>query len=143
MFAAWVIFPAILLAVCLGFGLLAEALGGRRVPGALLAPLGMAALTVFGLATTAFPATASWTAPLAAALAVAGFAAAVRRRRPLRPDGWALVAPVAVFCAFAAPVVLSGEPTFAGYIKLDDTATWFAITDRLMEHGRSLSGLPP
>ena len=50
---------------------------------------------------------------------------------------------VAVFAVFAAPVVLAGEPTFAGYIKLDDTATWFAITDRVMEHGRSLDGLAP
>ena len=38
---------------------------------------------------------------------------------------------------------LSGEATFAGYIKLDDTATWLALTDRVMEHGRSLDGLAP
>ena len=44
---------------------------------------------------------------------------------------------------FAAPVVLSGDATFAGYIKLDDTATWLAMTDRLMEHGRDLNGLAP
>ena len=68
---------------------------------------------------------------------------AVVQRRSLRPDpGPALVA-FGVFAVFAAPVVLSGEATFAGYIKLDDTATWFAITDRLMEHGRDLSSLPP
>ena len=143
MFAAWIIFPALLLAVCLGFGLLVEALAGRRLPGALLAPLGMASLTVVGLVTTASSATARWTAPLAAVLALAGFVAAALERRSLRPDPWALLVAVAVFGAFAAPVVLSGEATFAGYIKLDDTATWLAITDRLMEHGRSLSGLPP
>jgi hypothetical protein len=143
MFAAWIIFPAVVLAVCLGIGLLVEWLTSRRVPGALLAPLGMAALTVVGLATTASSATASWTAPLAALLALAGFITAARRGRSLRPDPWAMLVALAVFCVFAAPVVLSGEATFAGYIKLDDTATWFAITDRLMEHGRSLSGLPP
>lgn len=143
MFAAWLIFPTLLLAVCLGFGLLTEALAGRRLPGALLAPLGMASLTVVGLATTAFSATASWTAPLAAVLALAGFVAAAIQRRSLRPDPWAMSVAVAVFAVFAAPVVLSGESTFAGYIKLDDTATWLAITDRLMEHGRNLSGLPP
>src|SRR5919199_1192709 len=42
-----------------------------------------------------------------------------------------------------APIVLSGQPTFAGYISLDDTATWMALTDRVMGHGRSLAGLPP
>ena len=44
---------------------------------------------------------------------------------------------------FAAPVVLSGEATFAGYVKLDDTATWLAMTDHLMEHGRDVGGLAP
>jgi hypothetical protein len=141
--AAWIIFPALLLAICLGFGLLTEALAARRVPGALLAPLGMASLTVAGLLTTASSATASWTAPLAALLALAGFVVAAVRRRSLRPDPWALLVAIAVFAVFAAPVALSGDATFAGYIKLDDTATWFAITDRLMDHGRSLSGLPP
>jgi hypothetical protein len=37
--------------------------------------------------------------------------------------------------------VLSGSPTFAGYIKLDDPATWFALTDRFMEHGHGIGGL--
>jgi len=142
-FAAWIFFPALLLVACLGVGLLTEALAGRSVPGALLAPLGIAAITVVGLATTAFPATADWTAPLVALLALAGFALAAQRRRSLRPDPWALALGLAVFFVFAAPVVLSGEATFAGYVKLDDTATWFAITDRLMEHGRDISDLPP
>jgi len=60
-----------------------------------------------------------------------------------RPDPWPAAAAIAVFAVFAAPVALSGEPTFAGYIRLDDTATWIAITDRVMEHGRSLDGLEP
>ncbi len=143
MLAAWIVFPLLLLAVCLGFGLLTEALAARRIPGTLLAPLGMASLTVVGLATTASSTTASWTAPLAAVLALAGFALAGFERRNLRPDPWPALVALAVFAAFAAPVVLSGESTFAGYIKLDDTATWFAITDRLMEHGRDISSLPP
>jgi hypothetical protein len=58
-------------------------------------------------------------------------------RDPAVPDGRAR------FCAYAAPVVLSGQATFAGYIKLDDTATFLALTDRVMEHGLSLSGLAP
>ena len=48
-----------------------------------------------------------------------------------------------MFAVFAAPVVLSGNATFGGYIKLDDTATYFAMTDRVMEHARSLAGLAP
>jgi hypothetical protein len=44
---------------------------------------------------------------------------------------------------YAAPVVLSGQATFAGYVKLDDTAAFVAIVDRVMEHGRSIAGLAP
>jgi len=138
----WIVFPALLLAICVGVGLLTEALAGRRIPGALLAPLGLASVTLVGLATTAFAATASLTAPLCVLLAVIGFALAFRERRNLRPDPWPVAVALAIFGVFAAPVVLSGEATFAGYIKLDDTATWFAITDRLMEHGRDISDLP-
>jgi hypothetical protein len=53
------------------------------------------------------------------------------------------VAATAVFAIFAAPIVLSGDATFAGYVKLDDTATFLAITDRALEHGRSVDGLAP
>ena len=75
-------------------------------------------------------------------LAVAG-AALTFPWRDGRPTAGRWRRRVAVFGVFAAPVVLSGDPTFAGYIKLDDTATWFALTDRVMEHGRSLAGLEP
>ena len=48
-----------------------------------------------------------------------------------------------VFAVYAAPVVLSGQATFAGYITLDDTATWLALTDRVMDHGRTSPGWRP
>jgi hypothetical protein len=40
-------------------------------------------------------------------------------------------------------VLASGDPTFTGYISLDDTATWLALTDRTLDEGRSLEGLAP
>ena len=55
----------------------------------------------------------------------------------------AAAAALAVFCVYAAPIVLSGSATFAGYISLDDTATWLALVDNAMTHGRSLAGLAP
>jgi hypothetical protein len=61
---AWLVFPALLAALSLGFGLLVEALSGRRLPGALLLPAGMAGLVVAGHATASFDPTAELTAPL-------------------------------------------------------------------------------
>ncbi len=54
-----------------------------------------------------------------------------------------MTAAAGAFAVYAAPIVLSGDATFAGFIKLDDTATWMAFTDQLMEHGRDLDGLAP
>jgi hypothetical protein len=139
---AWAVFPLVLLALCAGLGLLVDLLSGRRLPGVLIAPTGFAALIVVGGFTTLADSTAELTAPLLVVLAILG----VGLSWPLRfgrLDPWPIAAALGVFAVFAAPVVLSGEPTFAGYIKLDDTATWLAMTDRLMEHGLSLDGLAP
>ncbi|MDQ3724987.1 MAG: hypothetical protein M3335_03690, partial [Actinomycetota bacterium] len=142
MFVAWVVYPLVLAALCGGLGLLVDFLAGRRLPGALVVPVGFAAMVVVGGFTTAFEATAPLTVPVVLALAIIG----VGLSWPLRfgcPDPLPLLVAVAVFAVFAAPVVFSGQPTFAGYIKLDDTATWMTMTDRVMEHGRSLAGLEP
>jgi hypothetical protein len=104
-------------------------------------PLGLALVILAGEFATLTDATAQLAAPLAAGLAIVGLLLGPVRRS--RPDLWALGTALAVFAVFAAPVVLSGEATFAGYIKLDDTATYFAMADRVMEHARDLAGLAP
>ena len=142
MFVAWVVFPLVLALLCAGTGMLVDLLSGRRLPGALVLPTGLAGMIVIGEFTTATAATAKLTIPALLFFAVLGAGLSLPWRFR-RPDPWLLAAPLGIFCVFAAPVVLSGSPTFAGYIKLDDTATWFALTDRVMEHGHSLAGLEP
>lgn len=140
MLTAWIFFPLLLVVLCLGCGLLLEVATGRRLPGLLLAPAGFAVIVVVTGLATANGITAPLATPAVLALAVAG-AGLTYPWRGRRPERWALVAALAVFAVYAAPIVLSGDPTFGGYIKLDDTATWLAFVDRLMEHGRDLSGL--
>jgi len=139
-FVAWVAYPLVLLALCAGLGLLVDVLCGRRLPGALVAPVGLAAIVVVGQFTTLTDATAELTVPVLLALAVAGAGLSIPWRFG-RPDPLPVAVAVGVFLVFGAPVILSGEATFAGYIKLDDTATWLALTDQLMERGRDLDGL--
>ena len=140
--ACWILLPLVLGALALGCGLLLETIAGRRMPGVLLAPAGLALMIVAAQAAVTNDQTAELATPLVIALAVAGVAlGAPGRVRSV--DLWAVGAAAGVYAVFAAPVVLSGEATFAGYIKLDDTATWLAITDRVMDHGRSLEGLGP
>lgn len=142
LFAAWVLYPIVLLALCAGLGLLVDALSGRGLSGALIAPVGLAAIVIVGQFTTLTDATAELTVPVLVIAAVAGAGLSVPWRFS-RPERWAVGLALAVFGVFAAPVVLSGDPTFAGYIKLDDTSTWLALTDQVMEHGRNLDGLAP
>lgn len=141
MLVAWVVYPLVLALLCAGVGLLVDLVVGRRLPGTLVVPVGLAAIVVVGGFTAATGATAELTMPLVLVLAVAGAGLSWPWR--FRLDPLPLVAAAGVFFVFGAPVILSGEPTFAGYIKLDDTATWLAMTDRILEHGRSIAGLEP
>lgn len=137
----WIGFPLALGAVALGCGLVLERAAGRRIPGPLVIPLGLVVVTVLASFTTSSGRTAERTVPLLVGLAVLGLGLgrfALRRVDPYAA-GCALIA----FLAVGAPVLASGEPTFTGYVKLDDTATFLAITDRVLEHGRELDGLAP
>jgi hypothetical protein len=142
MLVAWLVFPAVLAALSLGCGLLLERAAGVRLPGSLLVPAGVALIIVVASLATMRAATAELATPLVVALAVAGYGLSFPLRGH-RLDLWCIGGAVAVFAVFAAPVVASGDPTFAGYIKLDDTSTWLAFTDHVMERGRDLTGLAP
>jgi hypothetical protein len=108
----------------------------------LLLPAGFSVIVVAAGLATMRDETAELAVPFVVGLTLAGFGLSLRWRRA-RIDWWALAAALGVYAVFAAPVVVSGEATFAGYIKLDDTSTWLAMTDHVMEHGRSLAGLAP
>ena len=141
---SWVAFPALLAALSLGAGVAVARLSGARIPGTLLMPLGLAAIVVVGQFFVAFSSLAHLATPAVTLLGVAGLGALLLDRPSrARGDAGAVAAAVGVFLVFAAPAALSGEATFLGYIKLDDTATWLNIVDHVMSHGRDLSGLPP
>jgi hypothetical protein len=126
----------------LGCGLLLQNVSGDRLPPGMLLPAGLAVMIVAASLATASAVTAPFAIPLVVALAVAGLGLAFPWRAA-RGDPWTAASALGVFVAYAAPVVLSGQATFAGYVKLDDTATFLAFIDRAMEHGRSLAGLAP
>jgi hypothetical protein len=137
----WIGFPVALGAIALGCALVLERAAGRRIPGPLLLPVGLVVMTVVASFTASSGRTAALTVPLLVGLAVLGLGLA--RRRGLRGvDPYAACCALVAFVAVGAPVLASGEPTFTGYVKLDDTATFLALTDRVLEHGgRDLDGL--
>src|ERR671936_869839 len=122
-----------------GCGRLLEAASGAPPTPRPVLPEGVTVVVVAAQFATLWDATAELAGPFVAVLAAAGLVFAWRWRA--RPDAWLVGTGVAVFLAFVAPGLLSGQATFAGYIKLDDTATYFAMADRVMQHARDLSGL--
>jgi hypothetical protein len=138
----WVAYPILMAVLCAGCGALVEIVAGRSLGLALRLPCGFALIVVVMDLATRRPDTASLAVPLVIGLAATGLVA-WWPWPPARPDWWAVLAGVGVFAVFAAPIVVSGEATFAGYIKLDDTATWLAFVDRVLDHGRTVTGLAP
>jgi hypothetical protein len=138
----WLVFPLVLGALALGAGLALDRASGTRLPAPLLLPAGIASVTVAAGFTTQSPRTAGITVPVLVALAVGGFGSTARRAADWL-DGYATAAAAGAFLAGGAPVLASGKATFAGYVKLDDTATFLALTDHTLAHGRDLRGLAP
>jgi hypothetical protein len=141
LFLAWVVFPIVLSLLSLGCGLLLETASGMRLPGALLLPGGFIVISIATYFAHMSNATAPLQTPLVILLSVTGYALSPPWKR-FQFDGWLAGAAVGVFWVFAAPVVLAGA-TFAGYIKLDDTATFLAFLDRAANHGYGAAGLIP
>jgi hypothetical protein len=117
-----------------GSGLLLERVSDVKLPGTLVVPCGFAVLALIAQLATMTESTAQFAVPAVVAAAAAGFGLALPWRGR-RLDVWAAGATVAAFAAYAAPIVLSGQATFAGYIKLDDDSTFLAMTDRAWSTG--------
>ena len=143
MAVSWLLFPLVMLVLCLGCGLLLERATGRPLPGPLLPSIGLAVIIVLAELPTDRNATAGLATPVVIVVAVAGYALGWRRLRALRPDMWAVGVGCAAFALCAAPVVLSGHATFLGYFFLNDTAWHLALVDQLFAHGRDVASLKP
>ena len=136
---SWVLLALVLTAVGVGWGALVERLAGEQV-GVLLIPLGLASALVLAALLTAWSTIAPAAVPVVGVGTVLGLAIAWSTHR--RIAKWPALAALGALLVYGAPVLLSGSATFAGYVRLDDTATWLGITDHVMSHGRSLSDLP-
>ena len=141
LFLAWIVFPLVLAVLSLGCGLLLETVSGIRLPGPLLLPGGFIVISIATYFAHMRSATAELQTPLVIALAIAGYAVSQPWKR-FQLDRWLAGAAVAVYAVFAAPVILVGT-TFAGYIRLDDTATFFSMLDRAATNGYGAAGLAP
>lgn len=138
---AWIVLPLVLGLLSLGCGLLLETVSGMRLPGTLLLPGGFIVISLATYFAHMTDATAFLQTPLVVVLAVAGYGVS-RPWQRFQLDRWLTGSSVGVYAMFAAPVAFAGV-TFAGYIKLDDTATFLSFLDRATNHGYGAAGLNP
>jgi hypothetical protein len=133
--AAWLLYPLALGVLSLGLGLLVGAVAGWRLPGLLIVPVGCAALLAVVRLVTAEGSTAKLALPLLIVLALLGLGLGRKQLLALRPDWLVVLAVAGVFAVFAAPVVATGTPTFAGYLALPDTSHQLTLAALYPEHG--------
>jgi len=138
---SWIIVPLFIVALSIGLGLAAERATRTGLPAPVIVVVGLSLLIVLSTLLTAFHATTSLAGPAIVVLSVAGWLLGRPSLWARRPRRWSSVAALAVFGCYAAPVALSGAPSWGGFIKLDDTATWMALADRLGTEGRTTDGL--
>ena len=140
----WLIGPAASLLVALGLSFGVELTSGARVPWCVRPALGLAVMILIAQLGVSTDATAELAIPAAVGLGVFGLVMGWSAGLTKGPfPGWEIAAALGVYCVFAAPVVLSGEPTWAGYIKLDDTGSWMGFADHAFEFGRRTNGFAP
>ncbi len=143
---AWIVGPAVLLAMCWGAGWLVA--GWTRIQSGtgVVMVSGFAVLVVVGNLTTLVPVLAPATTASMLAVSAAGWSTWAlhrylsRRERPILSLrlSWPAVVFVVVLLASGAAVLASGTATWAGWVKLDDGASWLGFADHLLASGRTL-----
>jgi hypothetical protein len=132
----WLVGPAALLAVAIGLSMGVELITRTTLSWRVRPAIGLATMIVLAQLGVSTDTTAELTLPLITGLGafglVMGWSAGLVRDPIPR---WEIAAALGVYLIFGAPVILSGEPTWAGYIKLDDTATWMGVADHSFKYG--------
>lgn len=144
LFQAWVIFPALLMSASICIGLAVCRFSRLDLSSLLVLPIGFSSLVVLGQWTTLNSNIAPFTPHIFLFLT---FLSAICFWRALgfwiKNSILALTLGLAVFYLHGLPILLSGTPTFAGWIKLDDGAQWLALTDQILFAGRNTAILMP
>jgi hypothetical protein len=112
-------YPLLLCALALGVGLAIERAAATTLPGALTLPLGFAGIVGLTQIGTSWAAMAPLATPLVVVVAMAGLVLGRARLAPGRARVIATLPAVltalALYLTFAAPVILSGRPTWTAY----------------------------
>src|SRR3954452_18087617 len=135
---AWIALPLVAVAASWGVGLLVERLTRLRFPNGITVTVGFVASFVALALPYQLGLGAPWGAALLVLLAAGGIVLARRRLAGSLPDATTIAAALGVYGLYMAPIVLSGQTTFAGYTLLGDTSVHFSLIDYISDHGARL-----
>jgi hypothetical protein len=142
---AWVVFPALMLLLCAGAGLLVRRVTGPlAIPPLLTLPVGLAVLVVVGGILCDAKPLAPLAAPAFFVVGVTGLVlgrgsiSRVLARRGRGADVWAIGAAFGAWALVAAPIVLSGKPGFTGYARIVDISYELDLAAHFAHGGRHI-----
>lgn len=139
MIILWAIVPLLLTLLCYGFGLAFTLITRRPVSFTLTVIMGFLLMAILGSFTTLGTGTAPYTAVAFGIISLVGLVVSfVWFRSRLHFDFLPSVAGLFTYVAFSLPTLAYGHPSWVGWIKLDDDSTFLAVTDRLMNVGRTV-----
>ena len=135
----WIVAPAVLLMLSYGIGLLFSLLAKKPMNMAMSVAAGFSLIVILGSILVMSQVLAPYAAITIGALGLLGLVVAgVWFRSYIRFDPISALAGLITYVGFGAPLMVYGKPSWAGWVQLDDTATWFAATDRLMTAGKTV-----
>lgn len=139
MIIVWVGLPLLLLLLCYGFGLAFTLITRKPLSFTLTTVIGFLLMAILGSLTTISTVTAPYTAIILGLISATGLAVSVIWfRSHFRFEFLPPLAGLITYFVFSLPTVAYGHPTWAGWIKLDDNSSFLAVTDRLMNVGRTV-----
>ena len=138
MILVWLVAPIFLVFLSFGVGLIPASIVRKQINFSVTTALGFLIIAIVGSLLTISAITAPLTALIIAGLGLVGlFAGIVRMKSLIRFEFASIWAGLLTYLAFGLPVIASGTPSWVGWVKLDDPATFLAVTDRLMSVGRT------
>jgi hypothetical protein len=139
MILVWIIGPTLLLLLSYGIGLSLTLVTRKPLDFTMAALLGFLLIIIIGSLLTISPATAPYTTLSIGLLSAFSFIAyLIWFRSHFRMDFVAGLSGLITYLVFGMPIIAYGRPSWAGWIKLDDPATFLATTTSLMKQGRSV-----
>lgn len=135
---AYLIAPLVFVFLILGLGLLINSRSESKINLVYLLLLGLIFMISLGQITTSFSGLAKFSSPLILCLSVLGLALNYQRLITILKNGYQLLALTTTYFFAVIPALIYRKVTWPGWVQLDDTSTFLAITNYIFTFGQKV-----